>query len=320
MAATYTWSPIDLKWNPKNHLGKDQTGSNLCPRYVWGRNSAIFRVVKHQKWPSFTMGSSFWRHCLRNSDRLGASFLQICSHLSQKHAEEQGTSQLVVCPEKYHQKVTSGTIIPVGMEHVTNVYQSSNLIFARWCTDGYHRSGHQHWTQPRITSFGRLKTPKTSIAAISTNTIWLVVSSLPLWKIWKSLGMMKFPIYIYIYMEKWKMLQTFNKNDLLEIQQKWWVSFPSWIASVNLFEASPVNFPAIKSPPGNLSFTTSIHTLGHGTVKRWVYSNWEKKYLWYISWVYIWIYNQLHTIIDNWVCLKLGIHPSYGYFNRDNDD
>ena len=28
--------------------------------------------------------------------------------------------------------------------------------------------------------------------------IWLVVD-LPLWKIWKSVGMMKFPIYIYIY-------------------------------------------------------------------------------------------------------------------------
>ena len=243
MAATYTWSPIDLKWNPKNHLGKDQTGSNLCPRYVWGRNSAIFRVVKHQKWPSFTMGSSFWRHCLRNSDRLGASFLQICSHLSQKHAEEQGTSQLVVCPEKYHQKVTSGTIIPVGMEHVTNVYQSSNLIFARWCTDGYHRSGHQHWTSQEspLLEGWKLQRPRLQQFQQTRSGWWF--QAYPYEKYESHSGWWNSQyIYIYIYMEKWKMLQTFNKNDLLEIQQKWWVSFPSWIASVNLFEASPVNF------------------------------------------------------------------------------
>jgi len=89
------------------------------------------------------------------------------------------------------------------------------------------------------------------------------------------------------YMEKWKMFQTFNKNDLLKIQQKWWVSFPSWIASVNLFEASPVNFQAIKSPPGNLSFTTSIHTLGHGTVKRWVTVTGKKVSMVYFMGIYL---------------------------------
>ena len=162
------------------------------------------------------------------------------------------------------------------------------------CTDGYHRIVSSTLDQPRITSFGRLHQLFHQFQSFpnskeldckkqfqQTRSGWWF-QPYPYEKYESQSGWWNSQ-----YMEKWKMFQTFNKNDLLKIQQKWWVSFPSWIASVNLFEASPVNFQAIKSPPGNLSFTTSIHTLGHGTVKRWVTVTGKKVSMVYFMGIYL---------------------------------
>ena len=63
---------------------------------------------------------------------------------------------------------------------------------------------------------------------------WLVVY-LPLWKIWKSVGMMKFPIYIYIYMEKWKLFQTTNQDVIALIRTCTRISSLSYPVSYILF-------------------------------------------------------------------------------------